>query len=462
MNNLSLAACTALFGAGLAFSWVTQGTGVVENDPSAGINIPEELQFQLQVQAAYNDDTMFMRMRWPSATAGVLHEFWVYDGSEWNRERSRSEDRLTFLLDDGSIPEFGRYGGYITAGAGVRGLPGAPTADDIRAHPTFSTYGISDLRKSVPSIRTDQQDWASARPREVLDAQRAAGQFLDLWHWRGGRANAIGFSDDQIVDATRRNDAGRGPNATNFDSDAGHPVLMFDPEVTGFRSWTFDEIGNIGFHDVNALLPTNSVPFDPDAGWQAGDTLPYVYLREPDGARAAIRVGPDTVWENGMWDLTLVRALDTGFPLDDKILKDQGEYQIAFAVHRDNTGNRWHYVSLPYTLDLGRGDAAIVANKFSGATPTWGNDWTTVEMFYPGVITYPMLLSNAHAGADKMRQGIPADAHHTPEQLARYAVESEFTATIQTQWWQTTFAGLILIAGFGFAGLRLTNTRKEA
>lgn len=461
MNNLSLAVCTALFGAGLAFSWVTQGTGVVANDPSAGINIPEELQFPLQVQASYNAENIFMRMRWPSATAGVLHEFWVYDGTEWKRDRSRSEDRLTFLLDNGSIPEFGRYGGYITVGAGIRGLPGAPTADEIRAHPTFGTYNISDLRKSVPSIRTDQQDWTSVRPREVLDAQREAGQFLDLWHWRGGRANAIGYSDDQVVDVTRRNDAGRGASATNFNNDAGHPILMFDPDEVGFRAWNWDDLHSIGFHDVNALLPTNSMPFDPDAGWQAGDTLPYVFLREPEGARAAIRVDPNTVWDNGYWDLTLVRALDTGFPLDDKVLKDQGEYQIAFAVHRDNTGNRWHYVSLPYTLDLGRGDARIVAQKFSGDAPIWGDDWTRVDLFYPGVTTYPMLLSHAHAGANAMRQGIPADAHHTPGQLARYGLESEFTAQIQAQWWKTIAAGLVLIAGFGIAGLRLTNARKE-
>ena len=462
MSNISLVACTALFGAGLVFSWVTQGTGVVANDPSANINIPDELQFPLQVQAAYNDDTMFMRMRWPSATAGVLHEFWVYDGTEWKRDRSRSEDRLTFLLDDGSIPEFGRYGGYITVGAGTRGLPGAPTADEIRAHPTFGTYNISDLRKSVPSIRTNQQDWASARPREVLDAQREAGQFLDLWHWRGGRSNAVGYSDDQVVDATRRNDAGRGPNATNFNTEAGHPTLMFDPDVVGFRAWKWDDVGNIGFHDVNALLPTNSVPFDPDAGWQAGDTLPYVFLREPDGARAAIRVDPDTVWENGFWDLTLVRALDTGAPLDDKILRDQGQYQIAFAVHRDNTGNRWHYVSLPFSMDLGLGSSDIVAQQFGGSTPTWGNDWTEVDMFYPGNVTYPMLLSKAHAGAKAMTAGVPADAYHTPEQLALYAVQGEFESTIQAQWWQTLLGGLALFAGLGFAGIRLSNAHKEA
>jgi len=40
----------------LGLAWVTQGTGVIENDLERNIYIPEELTMPLQVQAAYNGE----------------------------------------------------------------------------------------------------------------------------------------------------------------------------------------------------------------------------------------------------------------------------------------------------------------------------------------------------------------------------------------------------------------------
>ncbi|MCA1769213.1 MAG: ethylbenzene dehydrogenase-related protein [Halomonas sp.] len=59
---------------GLGLAWVTQGTGVIENDLERNIYIPDELTMPLQVQAAYNDQRIFFRYRWPAEQAHVYHD----------------------------------------------------------------------------------------------------------------------------------------------------------------------------------------------------------------------------------------------------------------------------------------------------------------------------------------------------------------------------------------------------
>lgn len=82
------------------------------------------------------------------------------------------------MLDDGSVPEFARYGGYMAIGSGI---------DTFTKHP-------SD---------------------EAVKAQREAGYFLDLWHWRGHRSNPINMSDDQVIAEARLGDAGKSSAGSN-------------------------------------------------------------------------------------------------------------------------------------------------------------------------------------------------------------------------------------------------------
>jgi hypothetical protein len=142
--------------------------------------------------------------------------------------------------------------------------------------------------------------------------------------------------------------------------------------------------------------------------------------------------------------------MDTGNPADDKILVDKGTYTVAFAVHRDATGSRWHNVSLPVSLGLGR-DAELTAVRFDGATPPWDQAWTDVTLFYPGQVSWPMLNSARHAGAESIAKGVPVKFRHTPEQLAHYGVEVEFADAIRSQWMLTLAGGVLLILAFGVA-----------
>jgi hypothetical protein len=142
--------------------------------------------------------------------------------------------------------------------------------------------------------------------------------------------------------------------------------------------------------------------------------------------------------------------MDTGNRDDDKAFEPKRVYWAGFAVHRNASGSRWHYVSLPATVGLER-DADLRAVRFDGDVPGWEQPWFDVTLFYPGQVGWPLLTSHAHAGAEKIAQGVPAAARHTPEQLAHYGVEIEFNESIITHWLWTVIAGVVLIIGFGFA-----------
>lgn len=446
----------------LALSWLTHGTGVVGNDPSRHIAIPKPLTIPFQVKAAYTNEDIFVRYRWPSPRPGIHHDVLRYQGGKWvvqgapvpgSEPNGLAEDRVAMMLDDGGVPEFARYGGYITVGDGITSFSQSADAKTVRAHPDLGQrLKQTEVSKYLPATRRVIGDWSAFVSEPDLAAQRAAGYFLDLWHWRAHRSNPLNIADDQHVAAARFSDAGRSPYATNWNGDAKQPKLMLDPSKAGRKGLRWDDIvqGRLGFNDAYYIRSDQAVPFDPNAGWTDGDTLPRRILTLADKSRGDIAVSGDGRWSNGYWDVTLRRRLDTGHPQDDKILRDQGLYHVAFSVHRDAQQERWHYVSLPFSLGLNRpGD--IVARKFTGASPDWQQDWAEIALFYPGQVSWPLLNSKKHAGAESIKKGVPVKYRHSEIQLAYYGVEAEFADAIRRQWLYTLLAGIVLIVGFGIA-----------
>jgi hypothetical protein len=458
LHNTSI----VIFVLALLFSWVFHGTGVIKNDLQRNIYIPETLTIPLQVKAAYNGDKMFFRYRWPAKEPHIYHDMMKFQDGAWERygksvagpqPQGIYEDRVAMLVDDGAVSEFERYGGYITIGDGMRFFTNEAKKEAVEAHPYLGKQKKQEeIGKHLPETRVDITDWTSVVPEAQLEAQRKAGYFLDLWHWRAHRSSPIGKSDDQVIAEARYSDEGKGPFFDNWDKDTKRPKLMFDPAKVGKVALAWDDIANrkLGFDDLYYLREDQAKPYDPNYAWKNGDTLPRRVLRPGEGSRADISVQGKARWQDGYWEVTLVRAMDTGHPLDDKIFIDQRLYSVAFAVHRDAFGSRWHYVSLPKRLGLNR-QADFQAVRFAGAEPTWEQDWYDVTLFYPGQVNWPLLNSAMHAGAQDIQRGVPVRYRHNEIQLAHYGVEMEFFDAIRRQWLYTLLAGLLLIAAFGLA-----------
>jgi hypothetical protein len=462
MKKALLYLSIAIFLGVLGLSWLTHGTGVVNNDIARNIFIPKELTMPLQVKAAYNGREMFFRYRWPARQPSIYHDMLKFEGGKWVRfgasvagpqPQGIYEDRVTMLVDDGSVPEFARYGGYVAVGDRMRFFTNEAKPDEVKAHPYLGQKRKqTEVGKYLPATRSNINDWASVVPEDQLASLRKAGYFLDLWHWRAHRSSPIDVSDDQYVFELRSGDAGRGPFADNWDPDKQQPRFMLDPEKTGRRSLNWDDLiqRKLGFDDVYFISEATAVPFDAGYAWKNGDTIPRRLLRPGDGSHGDIKVAGMARWQDGYWDVTLTRAMDTGSLVDDKIMVDKRVYNLAFAVHRDSLGSRWHYVSLPVTLGLGR-DAELIAARFEGDAPQWQQPWYNLILFYPGQVSWPHLNSAKHAGADKIKAGVPVKSRHSEIQLAHYGVEGEFAEAIKWQWILTMVAGVLLIVGFGIA-----------
>lgn len=467
--KLAIVIATVIVVMGLSLVFASQG--VRDDDHDRNIEQPEQLFLDLEARAAYNDEDIFWRFEWETETPHFYHDYLVYEGGEWVRYGSSMvgtqpegvyEDRLTFLLDDGSVDDFEEYGGFMTIVAdGGRFMPDEADPEEVEE---ILGEGRDDVRKFLPGTREDPSDWRTVRSDDELEQLREAGYFLDLWHWRAHRSNPIGWSDDQLVFDYRLGDDGEAPYTTNWDDETELPEYMFDPDVAGQHAMDWDRVLDMDYgQDDHYYLAEdeNAVSFDPDHDWQEGDVIPRRLLQEPEGSRGQIFA--QGIAQNGTWQLELQRALDTGYPLDDKTLEEYGQYDVAFAVHAYATGSRWHYIGMPETLGLGR-DADIEAVRFDGEQPPWDEiEPTTRTLFYPGAIGWDHLTDrSAHVGADDMEGGTPFSVAHDIEDMAYYALESEFRDDIVNRWLVTGALWVLFIIAGSVAYIRVARRADDA
>jgi len=190
MKKELLYLAVAIFLGALGLSWLTHGTGVVTNDLGRNIYIPKDLTMPLQVKAAYNGRDIFFRYRWPTRQPSIYHDMIKFEGGKWVRYGASQagpepqgiyEDRVTMFLDDGSVPEFARYGGYVAVGDRMRFFTNEAKPAEVRAHPYLGQkLKQTEVRKYLPATRSNINDWASVVPETELAALRKAGYFLDL------------------------------------------------------------------------------------------------------------------------------------------------------------------------------------------------------------------------------------------------------------------------------------------
>jgi hypothetical protein len=334
---------------------------------------------KLTVQAAYDKEYFYLKASWPTnlKEAGAFHNYKALKGGKWvtygsNRtdkdvkagtSKVSYEDRFNFMLGDnkGTVANFETQGCWVTCHNSMRDAPNEPTKDQVEAHPVLGKAGMkkSDIRKYLPETRTAMDDaggWDKLKDKAALDTLMDKGVFLDLWQARAYRSIPVGKADDSHVFQYRNFDKGKKPFDSNWDGEKKQPKFMFDPAKNGGKV----ALAEAQFRDLNApkLTTDNSVPFDA-AKLKDGDILPgFILNTKTDGS--ADDLNASGKWENGMWTMTIWRKLDTK-QKDDVALVPGQTYPIGLAVHDDNVTTRFHYVSLPLKLSLGKKDGHLNA-----------------------------------------------------------------------------------------------------
>ena len=321
----------------------------------------------LSVQVAYDNENAYFRFQWKTRNPypGEAYPFLRFDGKEWKpygnqrlagavrkgEQPAVYEDRLSIMIDDGSVPNFANQGCWQTCHNGMRDAPNQAATADVLANPLLKALKRNDVRKYLPSTRTDAlASWDKGRSLDEIAKLKAAGGFLELMQWRAHRSNPVGMADDGYVLEYRNFDAGKNMFSSNLDPKTKQPKFMYDPKKVGKNALAIGDIRNMS----TAMLPgQNAVPFDPKAGWKAGDLLSQYYVSRADAAgSAADNKNAKGVWKDGVWTVEWARPRNLA-NADDKALKDGKAYNFAFAVHDDNMTSRGHHVSFPVTVGFG-------------------------------------------------------------------------------------------------------------
>ncbi|TYL38702.1 cytochrome C nitrite reductase [Natronococcus pandeyae] len=397
---------------------------------------PEQKLKRLHTKIAFDSERIYFRFRWTQPNpGGWLHDMLVYRDGKWTQFANPSpwvgegdtpehtgfyEDRVSFLLDDGSVKGFEEFGGWLTVHTGMRSMPSEVPEAAVRSHDHFGADGLdkTDIRKFIPQACTGdwwENDWRTVRSEAELEELKQNGVFLDLPMWRAHRSNPKGYGTDHHVLDYRHGDQGRNTYTTQeWDPEDG-PEYMWDPDVVDGGALDYHEIREGNFPDQQdgtyALEMEDAVPFDPDVAEREGAMIPRRPLREPYGSAADWR--GTGVWNDGEWIVEMWRDLQTDHPTDTKQLERGETYTWTPAVHH-GAGKRWHWVAYPYKLGLGiepdytgeqhaHGTTELIAEEFTGDEPNWDEISTyTVPLVFPGVMDWTALTSD-HSRAEAIR-----------------------------------------------------------
>jgi hypothetical protein len=325
----------------------------------------------LSVQVAYDNEYAYFRFAWKTNGAGPGENYphYRFDGKEWKaygaprlsapaykgEQPPVYEDRLSMMIDDGSVANFDKQGCWVTCHNGERDAPNQAKADEVKAHPFYQAIKKGDVRKYLPATRTDANaSWDKTVTVEEVAKQKAEGKFLDLIQWRAHRSNPVGMADDGYVLEWRNFDAGSNMFSSNMDPASKQPKFMFDEKKLGKKAFSEAEWPK---NSSVLLREQNAVAFDANAGWKAGDVLPqYIVSDKLATGSAADNKQVKGTWANGTWTVVWARPLNLK-NADDKALQEGKSYTFGFAVHDDNITTRGHQISFPVSVGFGaKGD----------------------------------------------------------------------------------------------------------
>jgi hypothetical protein len=243
----------------------------------------------LRLRALYDEQSIAIRVEWPDASQSIYKNAWTWDGTTFSKSGD-DEDRLMFHF---------------------------PMTND----PGFSSKGCA-------AICHNQDD----SPERWYMAADSPEFRYDQWHWKSTRTNPIGQADDKWL----------GVQKNRADTESAHYA---DAQEGGGESRNQNERGNgpafINGIDANSpyILAGQEVPLEMTT-LQAGTLIPGYILSPLLGSRGDVRARG--IWEDGVWVVVLLRALNTGHE-DDVAFTPPKPLPFGLAVI-DNGGGYDHAV----------------------------------------------------------------------------------------------------------------------
>jgi hypothetical protein len=236
---------------------------------------------KVSAKALYTATEVFFLFQWKDATQSFNRQL-EFDGKEW-KKISGNEDRLSVAWEMGTVAGFKENGCMV------------------------SCHGD---KKKV-----------------------AAGERLDLWHWKGSRSGPVGQMDDQFLDQEKRQGDAKvsGGESDNWDEGKKAPKFTWKGAPPTPR----------------VLLKSEAVEITDYSKFKAGDRIPREVLAPFVGSRGD--VSARGVWANGMWTLEVKRVLDTQQKDDVQFTDMKKPYFFALAIH-DNDGDEHHSFSEAYQM----------------------------------------------------------------------------------------------------------------
>jgi hypothetical protein len=335
---------------------------------------------RLAVQAAHDETSLFMRFSWKSDSeqAGDRGNFIRYNGSEWEWYGNHRQheavideeqpaiypDRLGIMIGDAKVAMYPDQGCWMTCHDSMVGMAEEADADEVGEHPVISQlykkFGVTNhlVRKYIPESRSTGTEWAAVKSEKELMDLRKNGAFLDLIIWDAALTNPGNFAADFNVLEIKKLDEGTSallPNGKML----GGPDFMFDKAKSGFSVLTEADLNDLS-KQKHLIIGTNTVAAG--ASFNEGDILPAHIINTGEAKGSAADVYAKGSWNDGKYEVLIQRKLDTGNPLDDKVLKIGSVYGFGFSIHDDAAGKRAHLVSFPVSIAIGgSGKANIVA-----------------------------------------------------------------------------------------------------
>lgn len=368
-------------------------------EPAGAIPV-RPLVVPVRVQAAHNGDTLFLRVRFPSAPGDRRHETWRRVDGEWRREGGGFRDLAAAQSDDAERGDVTRTSAASETQLSVM-LDDSSSVGRLLYFQTTGCVGqCHDRQRQMPN-------WRAADGPTPMSIWTGFGK-ADLWIWRAQRSALAGFADDlSFTPAGYVPDAGTAPFTPVALGTAGIPTWLFagdfavrwedPPPALAFDDGTVEGVADA--MSLDSALLAGYVPSD-------GDTVPAQRLSTPTGSRAD--VGALASESDGEWEVLLTRRLSTGDTTGDLALTSGRAYGIGLALHRDDADGRDHYVSFPLTLLLdtaGEGVFAPALAGTGGVAPSFSDETafpvTTVSLFLPGVTSFDFTV-----GAVVRRDGL--------------------------------------------------------